>query len=51
MSHYHPGRGLPPHLLSRNYETSSTDTDGASRILHRRVVQRRQIMKLMHHLF
>ena len=32
MSHYHPGRGLPPYLLSRNYETSSTDSDGASRI-------------------
>ena len=32
MSHYHPGHGLPPYLLSRNYETSSTDSDGASRI-------------------
>ena len=32
MSHYNPGRNLPPYLLSRNYETSSTDTDGASRI-------------------
>ena len=32
MSHYYPGRGLPPYLLSRNYETSSTDSNGASRI-------------------
>ena len=32
MSHYYPGRGLPPCLHSRNYETSSTDNDGASKI-------------------
>lgn len=31
-SNYRPGRGLPHYLLSRNYETSSTDSDGASRI-------------------
>ena len=31
-SHYRPGRGLPHYLLSRNYDTSSTDSDGASRI-------------------
>ena len=32
MSHYYPGHGLPPYLHSRNYETSSTDNDGASKI-------------------
>ena len=32
MSHYYPGYGLPPYLHSRNYETSSTDNDGASKI-------------------
>ena len=32
MSHYYPGRRLPPYLHSRNYETSSTDNDGASKI-------------------
>ena len=32
MSHYYPGHGLPPYLHSRNYETSSTDNDGASEI-------------------
>ncbi|CAF1386903.1 unnamed protein product, partial [Rotaria magnacalcarata] len=31
-SRYHPGLGLPPYLLSRNYADSSTDSDGASRI-------------------
>ena len=29
---YVPGRGLPPYLLSRTYDGSSTDSDGASRI-------------------
>ena len=32
MTHYYPGRGLPPYLLSRNYETSNTDNDEASGI-------------------
>ena len=32
MPHYYPGRGFPPYLLLRKYETSSTDSDGASRI-------------------
>ena len=32
MSHHYPGRGLPPYLHSRNYEISSTDNDGASKI-------------------
>ena len=31
-SRYQSGRGLLPYLLSRNYEDSSTDSDGASRI-------------------
>ena len=29
---YQPGRGLPTHLLSRNYTDSSTDSHAASRI-------------------
>jgi hypothetical protein len=29
---YVPGCGLPPYLLSRTYDGSSTDSDGASRI-------------------
>ena len=32
MSLYYSGRGLTPYLHSRNYETSSTDNDGASKI-------------------
>ena len=32
MSHYYPGRGLPSYLLSRNYETSSIDSNRTSRI-------------------
>ena len=32
MSYYYPGRDLPPYLHSRNYETSSTDNDGTSKI-------------------
>ena len=32
MFDYHFGRGLPSSLHSRNYETSSTDNDGASKI-------------------
>ena len=32
MFDYHFGRGLPPYLHSRNYETSGTDNDGASKI-------------------
>ena len=32
MSHYYSGRGLPSYLLSRNYETSSIDSNEASRI-------------------
>ena len=32
MSLYYSGRGLSPYLHLRNYETSSTDNDGASKI-------------------
>jgi hypothetical protein len=31
-SGYQPGQGLPPYLISRNYEDSSTESDGALRI-------------------
>ena len=33
-SKYVPGCGFPAYLLSRNYETMSYDSDGASRILN-----------------
>ena len=33
-SKYVPDRGLPAYLLSRNYETMSDDSDGASRIFN-----------------